>query len=244
MIGLGLLLLTGLYLGLFVVAGFRSKSWTDRLLWWVLLLAPFILLTWDMPVGYYRFKTMCEKEGGVRVLEERPAQAKVLRLDADGLFSPGGGLLQDYPTLVAIEAADQKYGLAEPRAYARYERDPDVPAPKTMREKLQFPLKAFKSRLIDRVEERRNRYFTVERGPSAADYVLTEQRTESPIRMAITKFTLRHPDGRVVATSTRIGYSWTNSSNTVFAATRVDECGGPTDGYKPLLNLIAQSQTN
>lgn len=242
MIALGLLLLSGLYLGAFVLAGVKSGSWTQRVSWWAALLAPLVWLTWDMPVGYYRFRELCEKEGGVRVFEEKPAQAKVLRLDVDGMKGSGGGLLLDYPSIMAIEAGDEKYQHASPPAYARYERDPLKPAPTTSLERLQY--KPIVSRLIDRVEIQRNSYVTAERGPSEADYVLRFERWERPIRMTVTRDTLQHPDGRVVATSTRISYSWTNSINTMFAATRVDECGGPTDGYKPLLDLIAQRKTN
>jgi hypothetical protein len=233
MIALALLILIGLYLCLFVIAGFRTRSWSRRFIWWGALLAPFVWLTWDMPVGYYRFNAMCEKEGGVKVYEEKPAQAKVLRLDVDGMRWAGGGLLINYPTLDAIEAGDEKHANATPPAYARYERDPHKPARTSFDKKIAHD--PIISRLIDRVEQRPNGYFTVERGASQADYVLGETHWEEPIRMNLRRFTLRHADGRVVATSTRIGYSWTNSNNTLLGRTR---------GYKPPLALIAQPKPN
>lgn len=193
-----------------------------------------------MPVGYYRFKVMCEKEGGVRVFEEKPAQAKVLRLDAKS-FRTGSGadFLIKYPSLIAIEAGDVKFATATPPAYARYERDPKTPYPSSLKERDEFKPVA---QLIDRVEQQRNSYVTVERGVSQADYVLSEEVLQLPIRLYVSRDLLRRPDGGIVATTTRISYAWADSP--IYGSIRVDRCGGPTDGFKPLLALITQPKIN
>lgn len=240
MIALTLLALTGLYVSLFVVAGVRNHSWPRRLFWWAALVAPLVGLTWDIPIGYYRFKAMCETEGGVRIFEEKPAQAKVLRLDAKSFGArSGGGFLIIYPSLTAVEAADEAFGTAAPPAYARYERDPKTPYPNSLKERDEFKPVAH---LLDRVELVRNSYVTVERGASMADYVLSEEVSQPPIRLYVHRDSLRRPDGRLVATSTRISYAWADSS--VYGSVRVDRCGGPTDGFKPLLALVTQTKVN
>lgn len=244
MIALTLLLLLGLYLGLFVLVGIKAKSWTPRVLLWLVLLSPVIALTWDMPVGYYRYKTLCAAEGGLRVYEPYPPQAKVLRLDAAHFFeSDARGLLGDYPTLEAIETSDERFSGARPRAYARYARNPLSPIPtKGPRDRFN-PVVT----LLDKVEDQPGGQVTLAAGPSQADYILTQEHEDRPIRLSITRRWLRKTDGTPVASTTSIVYAWTNEQNTLLGRTSAEYCGdipGKADlNGKALFGLIAKPIT-
>ena len=244
MIALTLLLLLGLYLGLFVLVGIKAKSWTPRVLLWLVLLSPVIALTWDMPVGYYRYKTLCAAEGGLRVYEPYPPQAKVLRLDAEHFEeSDARSLLSRYLTLVAVETRDVNFSTAQPRAYARYERNPMSPIP------TRGPRDDFKPVVtsLDQVEVRLTGTVTIVAGHSRADYILTQEHEERPIRLSITRRWLRKTDGTPVASTTSIVYAWTNEQNTLLGRTAAEYCGDipgkPDVNQEALFGLIAKPRT-
>jgi len=243
MITLVLLALLALYVSLFVIAGVKTKRWTSRFLWWLVLLSPVIALTWDMPVGYYRYKSLCAAEGGLHVYEPNPPQAKVLRLDAAHFSeSTARSLLGDYPTLEAIETRDERFSGARPRAYARYERNPVSPIP------TKGPRDEFKPSVtsLDKVEQRPGGQVTLAAGPSQADYILTKEHEDRPIRLGITRQWLRKPDGTPVASTTSVVFRWTNPMNTLLGRTAIEECStAAAHTYRDdLLALIAKPRTN
>jgi hypothetical protein len=245
MIALALLLLLGIYLGLFVLAGLKTKTWAARVLSWFILLAPVLALTWDMPVGYQRYKALCAAEGGLRVYEKNPPLAKVIRLDAADFFAADArSLLAGYPTMDSVETRDEHFSGARPRAYARYERNPQSPIP------TKGPRDEFKPLVtsLDKVEERPGGQVTIAAGISRADYILSKEYEAKPIRLSITRQWLRRADGTPVASTTSIVFSWTNAANTIFGKTAAEYCGDipgqPDVNGKALLALIARPTTN
>lgn len=245
MISLILLILTGIYLSLFVIAGRRNDSWSARVFWWVILLLPLIVLTWDMPVGYYRYKALCKEEGGLRIYQPNPAPAKVVRLQAERFDQASArSVLATYPTLDAVETLDANFETAEPPAYARYERNPQSPIP------ARGPRDEFKPLItsLDSVEWRRSNpagLVTVAVGPSRADYVLTREDELRPIRLSITRHWLRKPDGSPVASTTSVVFSWTDPMNTLLGRTAFEYCGTDQDGseydnQRRLIDLVTK----
>jgi hypothetical protein len=239
-----LILMLGSYLGLFVVAGVKTNSWTPRIILWFVLLAPPLALTWDIPVGYYRFKQLCAAEGGMREYESNPPPAKVLRLDAEHFGeSAARSLLSSYPTLDAVETRDANFSTAQPRAYARYERNPLSPVPTS------GPRDAFQPVVtsLDKVEVRIGGTITLAAGPSLADYSLTKDHEDRPIRLSVTRQWLRKPGGKPVASTTSFVYAWTKPTNTLLGRTGYSYCGsnsGSEDKNEKLLLALIASTTN
>ena len=79
MIALGLLILFGLYIALLVAAWRIPRSRWGRFIAIAVVLSPVIWKTWDMPVGYYRFRQVCNAEAGVKVFESNAAPANSRR---------------------------------------------------------------------------------------------------------------------------------------------------------------------
>jgi len=222
----------------------KTKRWTTRVLWWLVLLSPVIALTWDMPVGYYRYKSLCAAESGLRVYDPNPPQAKVLRLDAKAFSeSYARGLLGDYPTLEAVETRDVNFSTANPPAYARYERNPASPIP------TKGPRDDFKPLVtsLDTVEQRSGGRVTVVAGPSQADYMLIREHEDRPIRLSITRHWLRKPEGTLIASTTSLAYAWTNPMNTLLGRTGYTYCGSNAgseyENQNRLVRLIAKPIT-
>ncbi len=245
MIGVAFLVLLGLYVSLFVLAGVKAPSWTARVATWLALLSPVAVLTWDMPVGYYRYKSLCAAEGGLRVYQPNPPLAKVLRMDAEYFNeATARSLLSRYPTIEAVETRDINFSTAQPPAYARYERNPASPIP-TMGPRDDFkPLVTS----LDTVDVRPTGTVTLAAGRSQADYIRTEEREDRPIRLSITRQWLRKPGGTPMASTTSLAYAWTNPMNTLLGRTGYSYCGsnaGSEDANdKALLALIARPTTN
>ncbi len=81
MIGLGIWILLGLYIGLFVLVWKKVETWPGRAMVWTILLIPVVWKTWDMAVGHYKFKQACAAEAGVKVYEKDLLPAKRLRFE-------------------------------------------------------------------------------------------------------------------------------------------------------------------
>ena len=225
-----LLVCIGLYLVLFVAVGFKTKKWSSRLTGWVILLAPLIWKTWDIPVGYYRFQKLCETEAGVKVFVPNPAPAKIIRLNTPSYS--GGELLRRRPSIQAVEAQDEKYDyLSNPMAFSMYERDADG---------------KIVSRLLDKVGEKNGQggVRVLESAPSNADYIFTTNLDYPGDRMSRQIQQLRSKDGTVIGSSTSLKYLWSNPAKTLFAdSLYTSRCGPPMATldreYNQLIDLIA-----
>lgn len=105
MISLALLILIGAYIGLFVLAWKKNKTWRGRMTWWAILLAPLVYVTWDIPVGYYQFQQACKKDGGLKVFE-KPEVVRELKLGKGLDRYEAESILRKYSSLRIIEAQD------------------------------------------------------------------------------------------------------------------------------------------
>ena len=232
MFTLAFLIIAGLYFSLFVFANKCSKYWSVRLLLWAVLLSPLVYKTWDMPVGHAQFKALCKKEGGMKVLVANPAKAKRIRFEGSSRWSDSAGwdYLPRFPSLQQVEAPDPQYGFTRPPAMALYERGPDGKVV---------------SSLMDAVERPggHGELKVIRRAPTEADYILSYWQETRPIRILVEHYTLRRrADWRVIATTTRIAYEWTDPDKTLLARTAIDECGSGSGDYRKLLNMIADSK--
>lgn len=123
MIGLGVLLIVAAYVALLIAAGVWTRNWGLRLLLWALLLAPFIYKTWDIPIGYWRFRSLCSSDGGVKIYVVNPAEAKRIRLEGARFGAPfAESIMRRRKSLSQVEAADRRYDFTKPVAYSLYER--------------------------------------------------------------------------------------------------------------------------
>lgn len=233
MIAMALILLTALYLALFLLVGFKVSRWATRLAGWGILLAPLIWKTWDIPVGYYRFQKLCEAEAGFKVFVPNPALAKIIRLDSYSYNADSAEeILQKRPSVIAVEAKDRKFNyLSKPVAFALYERESDgriIP------------------KLLDKVGTTPGRGDTrvLESAPSNADYIFTESLDYPGDRMSRQTQKLRSKDGTVIGSSVSLKYLWSNPAKTLFAdSLHTSRCGPPMAmsdrEYNQLLDLIA-----
>lgn len=219
MIALTLLFVTGIYLGLLVLALWKPEGWW-KAFWAAVVLSPVAYYTWDIPVGYYHFQKLCKAEAGLKIYVPNPAQAKRIRLDGHNFSGTDAEeFLKVRPTLEQIEAKDKKIDYSIPPAYALYERNADGQVVST---------------LIDKVGRPQGGDMTVlEAAPSQAEYNLEFERKYPSLRSSFERLTLRRSDGFVIGTSTWINYKW--SIPTVWT----NRCGYDALGYRKLLDLIS-----
>jgi len=233
MFTLAFLIIAGLYFSLFVFANKCSKYWSVRLLLWAVLLSPLVYKTWDMPVGHAQFKALCKKEGGMKVFVSNPARAKRIRLEGrrfGSLFAEGA--LNRRKSLQQVEAQDKKYDFTNPVAYALYERGSDGKVV---------------SSLMDAVERPggHGELKVIRRASSEADYILSYSQETRPIRILVEHYTLRRrADWRVIATTTRMIYEWTDPNKTLLARTAIDECGSGIEDFYQLLDMISSPEVS
>ena len=229
MIGMVLIFIFGIYLFLFLLVGKKTSNWFARLLGWGVLLAPLLWLTWDIPVGHYKFKKLCEREGGIRIYVKNPKPATRIRLEGSRFgFSGAEDLLLRYPSLQQIEAEDKKYDyISDPNiAYALYERDEN---------------KNIVSKLMDEVDITGPNPRVTYSAPSKAEYYLSYEKKEYPFRIGLERYVLRSADNTVIGAATWTYFAWSEPDHTLFGRTyKLEECGcSPTDDDK-LIDLLAQ----
>lgn len=232
MIAMTLIVLTALYVVLFLVVGFKTNRWATRLTGWGILLAPLIWKTWDIPVGYYRFQKLCEAEAGFKVFVPNPVPAKVIRLDSCSYSDLAAEeILKKRSAVVAVEAGDKKYSsyLCQPVAFAYYERNPEG---------------GVIARLMDKVGKMNGRGETrvLESAQSNADYIFTENLDYPGDRISRQVQQLRSKEGTLIGSSTSLNYWW-GDPLTLFIASNVRYCGPPRATsdreYNQLLDLVA-----
>jgi hypothetical protein len=129
-----------------------------------------------------------------------------------------------------LEAKDSKFSYVTPPAYAVYERGPDGKVV---------------SVLIDKVGEVRGvGTKLLESAPSQAEYILSHSFESLPNRLHKRQFALRRADGRLVATTTHLGYSDTDPKYSLLALPwgRSAGCGPNEREMEILINLIASNK--
>lgn len=228
MIAMSLLLITFIYFLLFVIVGLKAPTWSWRLIGWLMLLSPIIWKTWDIPVGHYKFKKLCEQEAGIKIYVQNPKPAKRIRLEgSEFMFGEAyaNEFLQQYQGLQQIEAQDRKYNyVRDPAAYALYERDANGKVV---------------SRLMDTVDETSHTKVTYS-APSQAEYFLNYEKKEYPYRIGLERYTLRSAENRVIGMATRVYFFWSEPDNTLLGRTyKLEECGCQIGEYRKLFNAIA-----
>jgi len=97
-------LLAALHPIAFLLIGFKSKTWRQRLLLWVLLPIPAVLYCWD----YYAIKNehalMCAAEGGLKVLIQPEKTDRVRLVPSVSVYTATGTLKTYYPRITVVEA--------------------------------------------------------------------------------------------------------------------------------------------
>lgn len=228
MIGLGIWVLLGLYIGLLVLVWKKVKDLPARIVVIVILLSPVIWVVGESSVGYHKFKQACEAEAGLKVHIENPPPATRLRLEGTAFGGISANyLLERYPSLQQIESADDNVHVIPP-AYAVYERGPDGKVVST---------------LMDKVGRQGGHGETkvFESAPPQAEYVISQTRDHLPYRLNKLQHALRDKEGRLVATVTTFGYTDTDPNRSLLRMPwgRAAGCG-PNEREKDLLlNLIA-----
>lgn len=229
MIAFGLMFLVGLYIAALVFVWRTFQSRTARTIGLLILLAPLIWKTWDMPVGHYRFTQACDAEAGVKVYEPNPAPAKRVRLEGSSFgASSAEGALQRYPSLLQIEAEDREFSYFRPPAYGVYERLSDGKISSTLMDKV--------GKVNGRGESK-----VLESALSQAEYVISETREHLPYRLYKGQHALRYSNGRLVATVTSFGYTDTDPDHSLLRMPwgRADGCGPGRGEMEILIDLIA-----
>lgn len=207
------LALLALYVSLFVLAAKNTAGWVWRILTWFVLASPMVWLAWDIPVGEYKFRQLCNKEAGFKLYVKNPTPAKIIRLNEDSDLG-AKEFLRKYPSLDAIEARDKKWSyLSGPHVYAIYSIDRDNGN--------------ILSKLLDEVKETKvSAGVVVRSAPSSADYVLSEKTQDASYRIDRYDYILSARDGSVVATTTKFSYAWSKAENTILGrAFNIKECG-------------------
>ncbi|MBK9446197.1 MAG: hypothetical protein IPO00_08915 [Betaproteobacteria bacterium] len=229
MIGLTLLVVVGLYIAALVAVWRHVESVAARVAVMLVLLSPVIWKFVDMEIGHYRFTQACKVEAGVKIHDPNPAPVKRLRLEGSSFgASSAEGALQRYPSLLQVEAEDRKFSYFRPPAYGVYERLPDGKISSTLMDKV--------GKVNGRGESK-----VLESAPSHAEYVISETREHLPDRLYKGQHTLRHSDGRVVATVTSFGYTDTDPDHSLLRMPwgRADGCGPGRGELEILIDLIA-----
>lgn len=232
MIGLGLIVIAGLYIAFLVFAWKTPRTRRWKIIAIVLALSPVIWKTWDIPVGYYLFKQACEAEAGVKIFDPSPASAERIRLEGSGF---GGSyavdVLKRYPSLRQVEATDKQYSYLTPPAYALYERQPDGTTVSILMDTV--------GKLNDQGETK-----VLDAGFSNAIYAIRESMEYLPYRLHRRQHVLSHADGRLVASVTYYGYTDTDPDKSLFGATwgHGESCGPGRGEIDTLLSLIASKR--
>lgn len=232
MIGLGILISLGLYIGLLVLVWKKVKALPARIAVTAFLLSPVIWKIAESSVGYYKFKQACEAEAGLKVYEKDLPSAKRLRLEGTRFFETDAeGTLERYPSLRQVEAQDRKFNYVTPPAYAVYERGPDGKVVSALMDKVGRLGGVGETKLL-------------ESAPSQAEYVLSHSFESLPNRLHKRQFALRRADGRLVATTTHLGYSDTDPKYSLLAMPwgRSTGCGPSERETEILINLIASNK--
>lgn len=74
MLSLIILVVAGAYVGLwYLLVRALPNRWAKAIVALIALYLPF----WDVPYGYYNFRTLCAEEGGVKVFEKVPSQDSI-----------------------------------------------------------------------------------------------------------------------------------------------------------------------
>lgn len=222
MIALTLLILTGVYLGLFVLAGAKAETWSQRLMWWALLSMPVVFRYWDYPIVYYQHQRACQEEGGLRV-HIQPEKSDRLRLDGDSFYegSAKSILWKFWPRLTVVEATED-YHSQERTGYFTYTVDP------TSTGAAKKDWKFIKSRV----------------SASSTDlYVLTESDENNGKRKYKTVWRLTR-NGQLYASWTSLNYVWALGLFAQPVGWRCFSPGDPVDGasgkypHEELVKLI------
>ena len=232
MIALGLLMVVGLYIAVLVASWRRIEGMAARITGMLVLLSPVIWKIVDMEIGHYRFTQACNSEAGLKIYEQHPVHVKRLRLEGGRFGSVGAEyLLQRYPSLQQIEAEDRKYHYFSPSAYGVYERLADGTISSTLMDKV--------GKVDGRGESR-----VLESAPSLAEYVISQTHEYLPYRLNKGQYTLRHSDGRLVATLTGFGYTDTDQDHSLLRMPwgRADGCGVGGGEIDILTNLIVHNK--
>lgn len=229
MIGLGILISLGLYIGLLVLVWKKVKALPARIAVTAFLLSPVIWKVAESSVGYYKFKQACEAEAGLKVYEKDLPSAKRLRLEGSAFSAVNAeGVLRRFPSLQFVEAAADNVHVLPP-AYAVYERGPDGKMVST---------------LMDKVGRKGGHGETqvFEFAPSQAEYYLRLNNEQGTYRLEKHQYILSRADGHLVATATRFSYSDTDPSSSLLAMPwgRVGQCGPQYEAVDMLINLIAK----
>ena len=228
MIGLGIWILLGLYIGLLVLVWKKVETLPARIAISALLLSPVIWVVGESSVGYHKFKQACEAEAGLKVFIENPPPATRLRLEGTAFSAVNAeGVLRRFPSLQFVEAAAENVHVLPP-AYAVYERGPDGKVV---------------SALMDKVGRKGGHGETqvFESAPSQAEYVLSEAFIYLPYRMHKRQYALRDKEGRQIATTTYFSYTDTDPDKSLLAMPwgRVAGCGPKRDEADSLIKLIS-----
>jgi hypothetical protein len=232
MIGLALWLILGLYVGLLVLAWKKVETGPARIVVLTILLSPVIWVIGESSVGHYKFKQACKSEAGLKVYIENPPQAKRLRLEGNDFFAVDAeGTLERYPSLRQVEAQDRKFNYVTPPAYAVYERGSDGKVVSVLMDKVGRLGGVGETKLL-------------ESAPLQAEYILSHSFENLPNRLHKRQFALRRADGRLVATTTHLGYSDTDPKYSLLAMPwgRSEGCGPNERETEILINLIASNK--
>ena len=221
MIAMILLALIGVYIGLFVFAGYRNKNPKQRWTWWVILLLPVIYLTWDIPVGYIAFKSACAREGGLKVYKQ-PEPADTLRLGNGFSSLTAEGLLKTFPSLKIVEVRD-------PIGYGNFRK---------------FMRGADGAVNIEEFDPKQQPNFNIEGSTTAAYLIREEEHKESRFRLGRNRYMLKTAGGENVAVFTNFQTAWSIDTNTLLGrAIGVDFCYYESNPENELTKLIAKSGT-
>lgn len=232
MIGLGILILLGLYIGLFVLVWKKVETLPARIAISAFLLSPVIWKIADSSVGHYKFKQACAAEAGVKVYEKDLQPAKRLRFEGNNYFAVHAeGALQHYPSLQQVEAQDRKFSYITPPAYAVYERGSDGKVVSVLMDKVGTVGGVGETKLL-------------ESAPSQAEYILNQRSKYLPNRIHKRQFSLRRADGRLVATTIHFGYTDTDPKHSLLAMPwgRAEGCGPNERETEILIDLITSKR--
>lgn len=221
MILLILIAMVGVYIGLFVLNEYKSKSAQQRWAWRVILLFPVIYLTWDIPVGYVAFKSACAREGGLKVYKQ-PEPADTLRL-ANGFDElTAAGLLKRFPSLKQVEA-QRISGVGDFRLYTRGNDGAIVVA---------------QNELLPRTNAIGAEFTAIK------NVIAEDEYKKLPFRLGRRRSVLKGANDQIFATFTKFYTAWSDDSNTLFGrAIGVSYCHFDAMPADELTKLIVRDES-
>jgi len=191
-------LLAALHPIAFLLIGFKSKTWRQRLLLWVLLPIPAVLYCWD----YYAIKNehalMCAAEGGLKVLIQ-PEKTDRVRFvgDSYGELEAQATLETYYPRMQYVETmTDAADGISGKR-FPYYVAYSAIPNPKAGQPMDKAPW------------TERKLIYTITRIESPDPTIFEISVHESPIPHGTRTETRLSKAGAVHAKYTRLVHWWT-----------------------------------